>query len=68
MFKAKNEPLYPWNEPEGEPAYEYYTVASLGAERFTKDVNSLARRGWELINGCMAGTAHYGYMRRPTKP
>lgn len=66
MF-GKAEPQYPWNEDEGEAAFEYFTVVSLGVEKFNKDVNSLARRGWELINGGMAGTAHYGYMRRPLK-
>jgi len=64
MFGGKKEAQYPWNEPEGEAEFEFYTIASLGVDNFNKDVNALARRGWELIGGCMAGTAHYGYLRR----
>jgi len=47
-----------------QPRYEYLAVAYLGIGAFNKEVNVLAGLGWELINGCMAGTAHYGYLRR----
>jgi len=67
MFGGKKEPKFPWNEDEGTARFEYFTLASMGAENFTNDCNSLARRGWELINGCMAGTAHYGYFRREVR-
>lgn len=65
MFGNKNVPQYPWNEPEGEAEWEYYVVAGLGGGNFTTMINQLARRGWEMFGGCMAGTAHYAYMRRP---
>ncbi|SFS42700.1 hypothetical protein [Brevundimonas viscosa] len=47
--------------------YEYYAAAYLGINAFNSGVNELARKGWELVNGAMAGTAHYAYMRRPLK-
>lgn len=67
MLGKKNEPKYPWNEPEGVAEHEYYVVAAIGADNFVRDANSLAKRGWELINGSMAGTAHFGYFRRRVK-
>jgi len=64
MFGGKKEPQYPWNEPAGQARYEYYTIAVIGIEPLNKAVNELAARGWEMFGGCMAGTAHYAYMRR----
>lgn len=55
------------NEPvaaEVDPEFEYCTFASFGIEGWNKEATRLSRQGWELVNGCMAGTANYGYMRR----
>lgn len=44
--------------------FEYHAAAYLGINAFNSGVNEHARKGWELVNGAMAGTAHYAYMRR----
>ena len=68
MFGKKTEsPALPALDAQGRPyaqEYEYLVEAYLGAAAFNKSVNALAAQGWELVNGCMAGTAHYAYMRR----
>lgn len=51
-------------EPEVQPEFEYTVVAVFGAEAWIKETNRMARLGWELVNGMMAGTANYAYMRR----
>ena len=43
---------------------EYVTIAVFGIDAFNKETNKLAAEGWVMVNGCMAGTAHYAYMRR----
>lgn len=48
--------------------YEYKTLVILGAPNFDRELNDHAARGWELVNGCMAGTMHYGYLRRRFTP
>lgn len=50
-----------------EQEYEYRTLAVLGVTQFDKDLNDHAARGWELVNGNMAGTAHYAFLRRKLK-
>jgi hypothetical protein len=40
---------------------------AVGAPAFNKEVNELAAKGWELINGSAASTLHHGYMRRSLK-
>lgn len=50
-----------------DQAYEYKTLAVMGAVAFDKELNAEARRGWELVNGCMAGAVHYGYLRRAVR-
>lgn len=54
----------PFDNEGYEAEYEYLAQAYFGIGAFNKEVDILARKGWELINGCMAGTAHYAYMRR----
>jgi hypothetical protein len=49
---------------EVEPAFEYQAFAFIGIGNFNAGVNKMARQGWELVNGCMAGTTNYAYMRR----
>ncbi|MFS0710359.1 hypothetical protein [Brevundimonas phoenicis] len=44
--------------------FEYEAQAHLGIGNFNKAANTMAAAGWELINGGMAGTVHYGYFRR----
>jgi len=58
----------PFDSEGYEAEYEYRADAYLGIGAFNKEVSILARKGWELVNGCMAGTAHYAYMRRRLKP
>ncbi|OYX72943.1 MAG: hypothetical protein B7Y81_04285 [Caulobacter sp. 32-67-35] len=48
--------------------FEYKTLAILGAAQFDKTLNEHAAKGWDLVSGCMAGTVHYGYLRRPLNP
>lgn len=70
MFKSKAPPPAPTVDPRDEGwahAWEYKTLVTLGVEKFDVELNDHAKRGWELINGCMAGTAHYGYLRRPIR-
>lgn len=50
-----------------EQKWDYKAVSYLGIDNFNKGISEHAREGWELINGCMAGTAHYGYLRRPVR-
>lgn len=63
--KPKEEP--PFDNEGYEHLYEYRAEAYLGIGAFNREVNVLARKGWELVNGTMAGTAHYAYLRRPLK-
>jgi hypothetical protein len=67
MFGKKPETsALPQLDPDGRPyvrEYEYLVEAYLGAGAFSKGVNALAAQGWELVNGCIAGTVHYAYMR-----
>lgn len=63
---AQPEPA-PFDNEGYERTHEYQVIACLGINAFNKQVNEMAMKGWELINGCMAGTAHYGYLRRPIK-
>lgn len=57
----------PFDNEGYDAEYEYQAHAFLGIGAFNKEVAVLSRRGWELVNGCMAGTAHYAYMRRRLK-
>lgn len=50
-----------------EQVYEYQACAFLGVDAWNVGVNAMARKGWELVNGGMAGTANCAYMRRPVK-
>ncbi|MBX9614903.1 MAG: hypothetical protein K2X25_04870 [Caulobacteraceae bacterium] len=43
---------------------ECLAIACFGIDAFNKETNRLASEGWILVNGCMAGTAHYAYMKR----
>lgn len=66
--KPKNEqaptaPTHPAT-PEVEPEFQYQVFAAFGVDGWNKQMTLFSRQGWELVNGCMAGTAHYGYMRR----
>jgi hypothetical protein len=67
MFGGKKAPEIAAQDDRDEQyvqTYEYRTLAVLGAQAFDKELNAHAAKGWELVNGCMAGTAHYGYLRR----
>ncbi len=67
MFGGKQNPVFADQEARNGQyvrSYEYRTISALGVSNFDKIVNEDAEKGWELVNGCMAGTAHYGYMRR----
>lgn len=68
--KPKNPAANPAPPPEPviAPEYEYCTFATFGIEGWNKEVTRLSWQGWELVNGCMAGTANYGYMRRRVRP
>lgn len=48
--------------------YEYQAFAFFGIKQWNTEVNKLAQDGWELVNGNMAGTASYAYMRRRLTP
>lgn len=54
----------PFDNEGYDRAFEYQAIACMGINAFNKQVNEMAMKGWELINGCMAGTVHYGYLRR----
>lgn len=58
----------PFDDEGYERRFEYLAVAYLGVTAFNEGVNEYARKGWELINGCMAGTANYAYLRRAVRP
>ena len=65
MFGGKKgAALEPFDTEGYEQEYEYHAAAFLGINAFNTGVNEYARKGWELVNGTMAGTAHYAYMRR----
>lgn len=66
MFGGKKQPesAKPFDDEGYEQRYEYLSVAYLGVSAFNTGVNDYARKGWELVNGCMAGTANYAYLRR----
>lgn len=70
MFGSKKADLYADQDSRNGSyvqEYEYRTIVMLGAPGFDKLLNERAAEGWELVNGCMAGTMHYGYMRRRLK-
>ena len=48
--------------------FEYRTISAIGGLSFDKMLNEDAAKGWELVNGAMAGTAHFGYLRRRLMP
>lgn len=68
MFGSKLEKgAEPALDAAGTPyvqTFEYEAQAHLGIGNFNKATNAMAAAGWELINGGMAGTVHYGYFRR----
>lgn len=67
MFGSKKSDLYADQDARNgdhKQEYEYRTIAMIGAAGFDKMMNERAAEGWELVNGCMAGTTHYGYLRR----
>lgn len=64
MFGGKKSQFNPYERPAVDPEWEYCAVAVLGVIAFNEEVNKLAAVGWELVNGTMAGTANYAYMRR----
>ena len=68
MFGGKQEKATgPALDMAGQPyvhEFEYEAQAHLGIANFNKAANAMAASGWELINGGMAGTVHYGYFRR----
>ena len=68
MFGSKPEKEEaPAVDKRGQPyvqEFEYEAQSHLGITNFNKATNQMAAAGWELINGGMAGTAHYGYFRR----
>jgi len=69
MFGGKKPSAEVAFDNEGhDQVYEYRAIVCMGINAFNKDVDTMARKGWELINGCMAGTAHYGYLRRKLQP
>lgn len=70
MFGGKKAPVIAEQDSRDDqytPIFEYKTLAVLGVVLFDKTVNGHAAKGLEMINGCMAGTLHYGYMCRPLK-
>lgn len=68
MFGSKKEPTAtPAVDLDGQPyvqEFEYEAQAHMGIGNFNKAVSQAAAEGWELVNGCMAGTVHYAYLRR----
>jgi hypothetical protein len=67
MFGGKKAPeIEAQDARDGEylQEWEYRTLAIIGVVNFDKTLNEHAARGWELVNGNMAGTTHYGYLRR----
>ena len=65
--KPEAQPV-PFDNEGYEHRFEYLAVAYFGVNSFNDGVNEFARKGWELVNGCMAGTANYAYLRRPVRP
>ncbi|MDZ4321557.1 MAG: hypothetical protein U1A07_22430 [Phenylobacterium sp.] len=71
MFGGKKAPVIEEQDSRDSQyaqRFEYKTLAILGVIPFDKTLHDHAARGWELVNGCMAGTLHYGYLRRPLNP
>ncbi len=67
MFGGKKAPeIEAQDARDGEykQEFEYRTLAVIGVVNFDKVLNDQAAKGWELVNGSMAGTTHYGYLRR----
>lgn len=71
MFGGRKAPVIAEQDSRDEnyiQEYEYKTIVILGAPNFDRELNDHAARGWELVSGCMAGTMHYGYLRRRFTP
>jgi len=65
MFGSKTPPeAEPFDDEGYSQVYEYQAVAYFGLNAFNSGVGDMANKGWELVNGCMVGTAHYAYLRR----
>ncbi len=69
MFGKKEQPAEAPFDSEGyEQRFEYKILTALGVLNLEKAINDQARKGWELVSGTMAGTAHYAHLRRRLKP